>query len=242
MGSGILISNIAFARRILVGCSVAGLVAIAGSASAQTAPIVQPGAPGEAPRVLTSEQAVQIADTSFSAADVQFMQNMIHHHQQAVQMAALVKDRTNNPAILDVASRIDASQADEMAFMRNWLQTRGEPVQARGAHAMHGAHMMPGMATPQQMAALAAAKGPDFDRMFLELMIDHHEGAVEMVETLLDQPGSAYDPTLLEFTTDVTNEQNAEIERMSALLVGLSPDPRSNLKAGFRDPGRPSRT
>ena len=147
-----MVSNIAFARRILVGCSVAGLVAFAGNASAQTAPIVQPGAPGEAPRVLTSEQAVQIADTSFSAADVQFMQGMIHHHQQAVEMAALVKDRTNNPAILDVASRIDSSQADEMAFMRNWLQTRGQPI--AGAHAMHGAHMMPGMATPQEMAAL----------------------------------------------------------------------------------------
>ena len=93
------------------------------------------------------------------------------------------------------------------------------------------------MATPEQMAALAAASGTDFDRLFLELMIKHHEGAVEMVEELTEQPGSAYEPALFEFTRDVTNDQNAEIERMNALLVGLSADPRANLKAGFDDAG-----
>src|SRR3546814_10272543 len=87
---------------------------------------------------------------------------------------------------------------------------------------MHASETMEGMATPEQMAALAAAKGAAFDKLFLELMIDHHEGAVTMVENLLEQPGSAYDPVLFEFTSDVTNEQEAEIERMSALLVELS--------------------
>src|SRR3546814_15398733 len=98
---------------------------------------------------------------------------------------------------------------------------------------MHASETMEGMATPEQMAALAAAKGAAFDKLFLELMIDHHEGAVTMVENLLEQPGSAYDPVLFEFTSDVTNEQEAEIERMSALLVELSSDPRSNLAAGL---------
>src|SRR3546814_15910453 len=102
---------------------------------------------------------------------------------------------------------------------------------------MHASETMEGMATPEQMAALAAAKGAAFDKLFLELMIDLHEGAVTMVENLLEQPGSAYDPVLFEFTSDVTNEQEAEIERMSALLVELSSDPRSNLAAGLGDAG-----
>ena len=93
------------------------------------------------------------------------------------------------------------------------------------------------MATPEQMAALAAANGTDFDRLFLTLMIKHHEGAVEMVADLTEQPGSAYEPALFEFTRDVTNDQNAEIERMNVLLVGLSNDPRATLKAGFADAG-----
>src|SRR3546814_15073173 len=107
---------------------------------------------------------------------------------------------------------------------------------------MHASETMEGMATPEQMAALAAAKGAAFDKLFLELMIDHHEGAVTMVENLLEQPGSAYDPVLFEFTSDVTNEQEAEIERMSALLVELSSDPRSNLAAGLGDAGEAIRS
>jgi hypothetical protein len=96
---------------------------------------------------------------------------------------------------------------------------------------------MKGMATPEQMAALAAANGTDFDRQFLTLMIKHHEGAVDMVTALTERPGSAYEPTLFEFTRDVTNDQTAEIERMNVLLIGLSNDPRANLKAGFDDAG-----
>ena len=94
------------------------------------------------------------------------------------------------------------------------------------------------MATPEQMDALASSEGAAFDRLFLQLMITHHEGAVTMVEELLEQPGSAYDPTLFEFTNDITNDQTAEIERMNALLVGLSDDPRAGLKAGFMDAGQ----
>jgi uncharacterized protein (DUF305 family) len=205
-------------------------------ATAADAPIVHPGAPGEAAETLSAEQAIEIANTGYSPADVRFMQDMIPHHNQAVQMAALVADRTNRPELIDVAGRIDASQSDEIAFMQQWLRSRGQHVPDPAAHsAMHTAHKMAGMATPEQMAELARAEGADFDRLFLKLMIAHHEGAIRMVEELLEQPGSAYDPVLLQFTTDVTNGQTAEIERMNALLINLSADPRATLAAGLED-------
>ncbi|MDZ7645460.1 MAG: DUF305 domain-containing protein [Woeseiaceae bacterium] len=206
---------------------------------AQDAPIIKPGAPGEASAELSAEEAVDIAVTGYSPDDVRFMQDMIPHHHQAIEMAALVADRTNNPALLEVAGRIDASQDDEIAFMQRWLAERGEDVPEPTAHdAMHTSHEMAGMASPAEMAELAAAEGTDFDRLFLRLMIAHHEGAVTMVEELLEQPGSAYDPILYEFTTDVTNDQAAEIERMNGLLVGLSTDPRAGLAAGLHDAGQ----
>jgi uncharacterized protein (DUF305 family) len=199
-------------------------------------PIVQPGAPGQDARDLSAEEATEIARNSYSPDDVRFMQDMIPHHNQAVQMAALVAERTNTPELVSIAGKINASQADEIEFMKGWLGERGEKVPEPTAHhAMHMAHEMAGMASPQQMAELAEAKGVDFDRLFLTLMIAHHEGALTMVEDLLDQPGSAYDPVLLDFTTDIVNDQTAEIERMNTLLVGLSTDPRSGLAAGFRD-------
>lgn len=241
------------ARSLLATAAAAG--ALAGTAPAQQAPIVQPGAPGQPTTALTAEQAIRIADTKFTADDVQFMKDMIVHHHQAVQMAALVKDRTNRQPIVDVAKRIDASQADEMKFMRKWLSDRGQtaPNPAAG-EMMHMQHAMPamtpasamqgdtaaamGMATPEQMAALSAAKGPQFDRQFLERMITHHQGAVTMAEALLKRPGAAYDPVLFEFVNDVINDQKAEIKRMNTLLVGLVDDPRSSLKAGLKDAGQ----
>ncbi|WP_237057567.1 DUF305 domain-containing protein [Microbulbifer sediminum] len=200
--------------------------------------IVQPGAPGEAVRELSAEEAIQVAVTSYSPADVQFMQDMIPHHHQALQMAALVGERTNNPEIVDLAGRIDVSQEDEIRFMQEWLRERGEKVPDPKHHqAMQTDHKMAGMATPEQMAALADSTGKAFDRLFLELMIAHHEGAVTMVEELHEAPGSAYDPVLFEFTTDITNDQSAEVERMSGLLAGLSDDPRAGLAAGYADAG-----
>jgi uncharacterized protein (DUF305 family) len=211
-------------------------LAVAGQAQA---PIVQPGAPGEPARELSAEEAIEIADTSFSPADARFMQDMIPHHHQAVEMAALVAERTNRQELIDVAGRIDKSQADEIEFMQRWLRERGEHVPDPTAHqGMHTSHTMAGMATPEQMAELATLKGTAFDRLFLQLMIPHHEGAVKMVEELLEQPGSAYDPVLFEFTTDITNDQTAEIERMNALLVSLSDDPRAALAPGFEDAGQ----
>ena len=203
------------------------------------APIVQPGAPGEESRALSAEEAIEIADTGHSPADALFMQDMIPHHHQAIVMAELVADRTNRQELIDVAGRINASQGDEIEFMQQWLRDRGERVPDPTEHgAMHTDHKMAGMASPAQMAELANSDSTAFDRLFLQLMIAHHEGAVTMVEELLEQPGSAYDPVLFEFTNDVTNDQTAEIERMNALLVSLSDDPRAGLQAGFDDAGQ----
>ena len=215
------------------------ILLVTATLAAAQAPIVQPGAPGEPARELTAEEAIDIAVSSYSPDDVRFVQDMIPHHHQAVQMAELVTDRTNRPELADAAGRINLSQRDEIEFMEKWLGERGEPVPDPSDHAaMHTDHRMAGMATPQQMTELAASAGTDFDRMFLRLMITHHEGAVTMVEELLEQPGSAYDPVLFEFTTDVTNDQTAEIERMHALLITLSDDPRAGLSAGFDDAGQ----
>ncbi len=213
------------------------LLSTATTALAQQAPIVLPGAPGAAPRVIDEDEATRLSDTRFSPADVKFMQDMIVHHQQAVDLAALVEGRSNNSDIVAIAGRIDASQADEIAFMREWLAERGQPTamqhHAGMDHAAH--HLMMGMATPAQMAELGTLESTAFDRLFLQLMVRHHGGAIDMVETLHDQPGTAYDPVMFEFTDDLVKEQQAEIDRMNAILAELSDDPRANLAAGFRD-------
>ena len=229
------------------------LLGAANSFANDSAPIVQPGPPGEDGQLLTAAQAVEITDTSYSPDDVVFMQDMIVHHQQALDMALLVEARTNRTELGDIAGRIKASQSDEIAFMQGWLRDRDELPMSIGtdAHGQdHGAvhenmhaqqHStmanMAGMATAEEMAELAGSDATGFDRRFLQLMIAHHEGAVEMVEHLLDQPGSAYDPVLYEFVGDVKNDQLVEIERMHALLVTLSEDPRANLTAGLYDAG-----
>jgi len=224
----------------LLRCATASVILLCQATVAiAQAPIIQPGAPGDSARELSAEEAIEIADSSYSPADVLFMQDMIPHHNQATQMAELVADRTNRPELVDVAGRINVSQQDEIEFMKQWLRERAERVPNPTSHeAMHTDHKMAGMATPRQMEELAAAQSTDFDRMFLQLMITHHEGAVTMVEELLEQPGSAYDPVLFEFTTDITNDQESEIERMHVLLVGLSDDPRAGLSAGFDDAGQ----
>ena len=196
-------------------------------------PIVQPGAPGELPRELSAEEAIEVADTRYTASDAQFMRGMIPHHKQALEMSRLAPDRTNSPELLEIAGKIEAAQGDEIAFMEQWLTSRGESIDQSHAHTGH--HTMKGMATEAQMASLAAASGVEFDRQFLSLMIAHHEGAIDMVEALMEQPGSAYDPTLFEFTTDVSNDQSKEIELMHGLLLDLSDDPRASLAAGLYD-------
>jgi len=219
-------------RRSVLACAIA-LTSLPSSALALDAPIIQPGAPGEEGKVISAKQATKLANISYSPYDVTFMQDMIVHHKQAVEMALLASDRTNNKDVLDIASRIKASQDDEIAFMRRWLEERDESTKSK--HASHAHHAMMGMASKQQMSLLANAKGTDYDRQFLTLMIRHHKGAVHMVNELHDKPGTAFDPVLYTFTTDVVNDQEAEMERMSKMLDALSDDPRTGLAAGYLD-------
>jgi uncharacterized protein (DUF305 family) len=199
-------------------------------------PIIQPGAPGLPSKTLTPEMATSIANTSFSSADVTFMQEMIIHHHQALEMSILAGNRTNNESVLDLAERIEVTQDDEISFMRNWLEERSKTApDLEHKHHHHTDHKMAGMATIDQMEQLRDSKGAEFDELYLTLMIKHHDGAIKMVEHLRDQPGSAYDSTLDEFVSDVANDQAVEIERMNEILVSLSEDPRASLAAGLFD-------
>ncbi len=200
-------------------------------------PILQPGAPGNPTKELDPETAIAIADSSYTAADVEFLQGMIVHHYQAFLMSEMAPSRTNNQTILDLAGRIDASQIDEIDFMENWLTDRGKsiPDPTLTGHSHH--HKMMGMATPEQMNKLEASNSTDFDRLYLNLMIRHHDGAIDMVDRLNEFPGSAYDPQLYEFVTDLENDQAVEIERMNGILISLSDDPRAGLKPGVYDAG-----
>ena len=201
-------------------------------------PIIQPGAPGEPSKKLDAEAATDIANTSYIKADVKFLQGMIVHHEQAIIMSEMANQSTNNKTILDLAKRIDVSQKDEINFMESWLKQRNEYADNSHSdhhiHESHHMHMnMVGMATPKQLNDLSNSKSTDFDRLFLQLMITHHDGALEMVEELKKYPGNAYDPILNEFVSDLVNDQGIEIERMNGILVGLSDDPRSGLAPGL---------
>ena len=195
--------------------------------------IIQPGAPGEASKTLDPQAASNIADTSYIKADVKFLQGMIIHHQQAILMSSMADKRTNNETIVDLAKRIDVSQEDEINFMESWLYDRGENKKDMPHHNMHMDMGMAGMATPKQLEDLKNTKATDFDRLFLQLMIAHHDGALKMVEELKEFSGSAYDPILSEFVSDLVNDQGVEIERMNTIAVNLSDDPRSGLTPGL---------
>ena len=192
--------------------------------------IIQPGLPGTASKEINSEDAINIANTGFTKDDTVFMNHMIVHHEQALTLSRLAPNRTNTQEILDLAGRIDVSQEDEISFMQGWLEERNIEVHAHMS--MHHMKMM-GMASDQDIAVLSNSKGIEFDELFLRLMIAHHEGALDMVRELKRQPGSAYDPLMFEFVSDLSNDQGVEIERMNTLLTGLSKDPRASLKGGL---------
>ncbi len=207
-------------------------------------PIVQPGAPGEETKDIDVATASEIADTSFTSDDVEFMQGMILHHHQAMIMSDMAVDRTNSISVLDLAGKILVTQEDEVDFMQNWLRDRGvialDPEKYNEMHAHHdmvGMDDMAGMATAEELEELERVNSTDFDRLFLKLMINHHDGAIKMVDKLRKQRGSAYDPILNEFASDVVNDQSVEIERMNYLLVALSDDPRAGLSPGLYDAG-----
>ncbi len=200
------------------------------SSYVMSAPIILPSAPGSKSIEINEQKAIAIADTSYNSHDVHFLQMMIMHHDQAMVMSRLAPLRTNSKNILDLAGRIDSTQEDEMLFMKSWLQDRNESSKYIHNHEMM---KMAGMASPEEISQLKESDGVEFDRLFLRLMINHHDGAIEMVDDLRDQSGTAYDPILNEFVADLINDQAIEIERMNGLLIGLSDDPRANLSAGL---------
>jgi uncharacterized protein (DUF305 family) len=194
---------------------------LAGCAAAAPGPIVQPGAPGEAGRVLTAEALAELERPPESAADVAFMQGMIAHHAQAVEMTELLETRTSNPGMRRLAERIEVSQTDEIRMMREWLEGQGATVPSEHAHHAPGAPLMPGMLTPDEMHRLSAASGEVFDRLFLEYMIKHHDGALVMVRALFATRGAAQDSDIYAFASDVDADQRMEIARMSSMLKEL---------------------
>jgi uncharacterized protein (DUF305 family) len=173
-------------------------------------------------------------------ADVQFMQGMVAHHAQALAMVALIPDHTKRPEMQLIGERISISQHDEIKMMQHWLEDHHEPVptvdannvvtmpgmQMAGMQMSGNTMMMPGMLTEEQMAQLKKASGAEFDRLFLQGMIQHHEGALKMVATLLNTNGAAQAPEVFAFASDVDADQRAEIKRMRTVLDALPPQSR----------------
>jgi uncharacterized protein (DUF305 family) len=182
------------------------------------APIVQPGAPGEPSRVIDARRAADLSQLTYTAAEIRFMQGMIGHHLQALEMTALLPSRTSRADMTLLAKRIEISQADEIEMMRDWLKSRGEAPPDPHAHHAPGAALMPGMLTAGEMRQLADAKNTEFDRLFLAFMIKHHEGALVMVEELFSTPGAGQQSDTFAFASDVDADQRMEIARMSAML------------------------
>jgi uncharacterized protein (DUF305 family) len=179
---------------------------------------VQPGPPGQPTRSVTAAEAVGSA-VKVSDADVQFMQDMLVHHAQAVEMTALLRSRTTREDMRLLAGRIEASQDDEMAFMRRWLEARGRTAPDAHAHHQQGGTLMPGMLTPDEMERLAASSGAAFDRLFLEGMIKHHAGALDMVARLFATSGAGQDTEIFGFASDVDADQRIEIARMEGMWL-----------------------
>ena len=191
--------------------------------------IIQPGAPGQESRVIGAEAARDLSKVGATAADVKFMQGMIHHHAQAIDMTELLKTRTASEDMKKLGLRIQVSQTDEIKMMQRWLQAHGQD--APDPHAMHmpgmimpgmdHGPMMAGMLTPAEMEHLAGLKGSAFDKYFLEGMIKHHGGAITMVKELFASPGAAQDSNIYAFASDVVADQQMEIDRMSGMLAAI---------------------
>jgi uncharacterized protein (DUF305 family) len=160
----------------------------------------------------------------YIGADVDFMSHMIGHHAQALVMSGWAPTHGASPSVRILAERIINGQQDEIATMQRWLQDRGKPVPDARPMAMPMHEMlMPGMLTPAQMQQLDRAKGSEFDRLFLAFMIQHHRGAVSMVNNLFGTPGAARDETVFKFANDVNVDQTTEVARMERMLAALPP-------------------
>jgi uncharacterized protein (DUF305 family) len=203
-------------------CVALCTAAIGAQQAEQARPVVvQPGAPGQPSKTLPASTTGKLPPRS--RADVQFMQGMIMHHAQAVEMTALIDSRTEDKELRLLGAKISTSQSDEIRFMKRWLVARGEPTSMTahdvpGMDVTHGPMLMPGMLTPKQMEELRKAKGAEFDRLFLIGMIQHHGGALTMVKDLFNTAGAGQDAELFDFATDADNTQKAEIKIMQAML------------------------
>lgn len=192
------------------------------TACAKHPPPSNPVTPASTP----AGRAVARGPEPYTPADVDFLAGMIGHHAQAIQMAEWAPSHGASPSLRGLAERIVVAQNDEIAFAQRWLRERGEyvpPADPRG-HVMQGMDhpmLMPGMLTPEQMAQLDAARGPEFDRLFLTFMIQHHQGALKMVDQLLKVPGAAENGPVYRFATDVHVDQMTEINRMTLMLADL---------------------
>jgi uncharacterized protein (DUF305 family) len=213
----------------LVWLGAASVFAQQSNPAAASGVIVQPGAPGQPSKKL-APGSVSTALRKPFGPDVEFMQGMIMHHSQAVEMVALLRTRGRSPELKALGEKITLSQSDEIRYMKDWLETRGQPTTMHMDHSkMTPAEMknmnmlMPGMLTPKQMDELAKAKGAKFDHLFLTGMIQHHGGALTMVDELFHTPGAGQDPVLFDFATDIDNTQRAEIKIMQAMLQKEKP-------------------
>jgi uncharacterized protein (DUF305 family) len=192
------------------------------AAACATAPVEQDVRTADA--ATPSQSDTRRPPAGYTLADVRFMQGMIGHHAQALVMTAMVAERTSRQDFALLAERIEVSQKDEIAQMQRWLRDRNEEVPSPDAHvhaAMGHGELMPGMLTQQELDALRDARGVAFERLFLQLMIRHHDGALIMVRQLFDSPGAGQEPEVFIFASDVDADQTAEIQRLRRLLDSL---------------------
>lgn len=194
------------------------------------APVVLPGAPGQAGRTVTTEAPSAPPARNYTQADVDFMQGMIAHHAQALVMTEMTPTRAVSDRFMSLSERITVSQVSEIAMMQNWLRTRGEAVPSTDATHHHHmgdgvSMMMPGMLTEDQLAEMRSATGLEFERLFLTYMIGHHEGALVMVAELFAQDGAAQETDVFQFASDVDSDQRMEIRRMREMLASMANRP-----------------
>lgn len=197
------------------------LACLSASATNGEPRVLQAGAPGEGSRSLNIQELSSIVQPSHNQADVDFMQGMIHHHNQALEMTSLIETRTQGTELTDLGRRIKISQEDEVVFMRRWLSTRGEGTPAGEIDHRTNDNpdmLMPGMLSHEEMDSLSRATGLSFDRLFLEGMIKHHQGALTMVANLFNTSGAGEEPEIFQFAYHVDSDQYIEIERMTAML------------------------
>lgn len=210
-------------RKQPLSVMVAGILACGVVGCATSMQSAQSGMPTGAPRTPAEQARADSGRMPFTAADVHFMQGMIHHHAQAVVMAGWAQTHGARPDVKTLAQRIDVAQRDEMAFMQRWLRERHQDAPDPLEHyqmgmSMSPSELMPGMLTDEQMKQLDAARGPEFDRLFLTDMIQHHQGAITMVDRLFASPGAGQELYVFRFASDVNADQTTEIERMRLML------------------------